>query len=91
MTDDLGNGLAIARLLGDDGTQIAGYLYLWETGDLGIKWASDDHEAAYVDRFVDAEVLARGRAVNSAKLVEFLQGLPVMTEKGAYRSRDNLF
>lgn len=77
MTPDLGNGAAIARLLGDDGTRVVGHLYLWEADDLGIWWTGDDREIAFVDRVLDVEVFARARAAASAELVEFLEALPV--------------
>lgn len=77
MTADLGNGAAIARLLGDDSTTVIGHLYLWESGDLGILWIGDDREISFVDRVLDVDVLARARAADSAELVEFLETLPV--------------
>ncbi|MEO1638813.1 MAG: hypothetical protein AAFU41_06145 [Pseudomonadota bacterium] len=78
MTADLGNGAPIATLLGGDGTAVVGQLYLWESGDLGILLARDDHEISFVDRVLDVDILARARAANSAELVEFLETLPVM-------------
>ena len=77
MTADLGNGAAIARLLGDDGTQVLGHLYQWESDDLGILWIGEDREISFVDRALCVEILARARAVDSAELVEFLGALPV--------------
>ncbi|WP_300063897.1 hypothetical protein [uncultured Roseobacter sp.] len=77
MSADLGNGAAIARLLGDDGTAVVGHLFLWGSGDLGILWTGDDHEISFVDRVLDVDVLAPARAADSAELVEFLETLPV--------------
>ena len=77
MTADLGNGAPIATLLGGDDTAVVGHLYLWESGDLGILWSGDDRYISYVDRVLDVDVLARARAADSAKLVEFLETLPV--------------
>jgi len=74
---DLGNGAAIARLLGEDGTRVVGHLYQWDSGDLGILWTGDDREISFVDRVLDVDILDRARAVDSAELVEFLEGLPV--------------
>ena len=76
MTSDLGNGAAIARLLGNDGTRVVGNLYLWDSGDLGILWTGEDREISFVDRVLDVDILDRARAVDSAKLVEFLEALP---------------
>lgn len=77
MKADLGNGAAIARLLGEDGTRVVGHLYQWDSGDLGILWTGDDREISFVDRVLDVDILDRARAVDSAELVEFLEGLPV--------------
>jgi len=77
VTADLGNGAAIARLLGNDGTWVVGHLYLWDSGDLGILWTGDDRAISFVDRVVDVEILDRARVVDSAKLVELLETLPV--------------
>ena len=77
MKADLGNGAAIARLLGEDGTRVVGNLYLWDSGDLGILWTGDDRRIYFVDRELNVEILDRARAFDSAKLVEFLEGLPV--------------
>ena len=77
MKADLGNGAAIARLLGDDGATVVGNLYLWDSGDLGILWTSDDRKIAFVDRVLDVEIVDRARGVDSAKLVEFLESLPL--------------
>ncbi|MEM1363339.1 MAG: hypothetical protein AAGF94_16765, partial [Pseudomonadota bacterium] len=62
MTAELGNGAAIARLLGEGGIRVVGHLYLWETGDLGILWIGDDREIAFVNRVLDVDILARARA-----------------------------
>lgn len=77
MTADLGNGAPIAMLFGGDGTAVVGHLYLWESGDLGIMWAGDDHEISFIDRILDVDVLMRARAGDSAELVQFLETLPV--------------
>ena len=77
MTSELGDGAAIARLLGEDGTTVIGHLYLWESGDLGILWTGDDRQISFVDRILDVDVLVRARAADSAELVEFLETLPV--------------
>ena len=77
MTSELGDGAAIARLLGENGATIVGHLYLWEFGDFGILWSGADREISYVDRVLDVDVLARARAADSAELVEFLEALPV--------------
>lgn len=77
MTADLGNGAAIARLLGNNGTRVVGNLYLWDSGDLGILWTGEDREISFVDRVLDVDFLDRARAVDSAELVEFLEGLLV--------------
>ncbi len=77
MTSELGDGAAIARLLGEDGTTVIGHLYLWESGDFGILWTGDDHEISFIDRLLDVDVLARARAADSAELVEFLETLPM--------------
>ena len=81
MTSDLGNGAQIATLLGGDGTVIVGHLYLWESGDLGILWIGEDREIAFVDRFLDVDILARAQAFGSAELVEFLETLSVTTAR----------
>jgi len=77
VTSELGDGAAIARLLGEDGTTVIGHLYLWESGDLGILWTGDDRQISFVDRILDVDVLVRARAADSAELVEFLETLPV--------------
>ena len=77
MTADLGIGAAIARLLSEDGTRVIGLLYLWESGDLGIRWTGSDREISFVDRELDFDVLGHAQAADSAKLVEFLRALPV--------------
>lgn len=74
---DLGDGAAIAKLLGNGGKRVVGHLYLWESGDLGILWTGDDHEISFVDRVLDVNILARARAADSAELVKFLETLPV--------------
>lgn len=78
MMADFGDGAAIARLLGDDGTRVVGHLYLWGMGDLGILWTGDDHEISFIDRILDVDILARARAADCAELVAFLETLPVM-------------
>ncbi len=77
MTTDLGNGVAIARLLAQDGMQTVGHLYRWETGDLGILWTGTNRQIAFLDRVLDAKVLCEARSADSARLAEFLLTLPV--------------
>jgi hypothetical protein len=77
VTADLGNGKVFARLLGKECEQAVGQLYLWESDDLGIMWTGEDREISFVDRSLDAEVLLRAKAANSAELVRFLEVLPL--------------
>ncbi|MEM8971014.1 MAG: hypothetical protein AAGD43_02970 [Pseudomonadota bacterium] len=69
--------MAIARLLDDNGTRVVGYLYLWESDDLGILWTDGDRVISFIDRVLEADTLARARLVGSAELVEHLEALPV--------------
>ena len=77
MTADLGNGAAIATLLSGDRTTVIGHLYLWESGDLGILWTGYYRDISFIDRELDVDILDRARAVDSAEMVEFLEGLPL--------------
>ena len=81
MTVDLGNGVAIARLLGDNGTDVVGYLYLWESGSLAVMWQCEDRHICFVDRPLNAQILLKARTSNSARLAEILEGLPVIPKE----------
>lgn len=81
MSIDLGNGIPIAQLLAQDGSQVVGLLYLWETGDIGILWTGDERAVSFVDRQLNVELLRRARSAASADIVTLLECLPVTPAK----------
>ncbi len=70
-------GMAIARLLGEDSRGTVAWVYRWETGELGILWMSADRHVSGIDRLLDAEVYAQARSVGDTKLATFLEDMPV--------------
>lgn len=74
-------GMAIARLLGEDSRRTVAWLYRWETGELGLLWTSADRRVSGIDRRLDPDVLAQARSVGDLEIANFLQALPVSDPK----------
>ena len=70
------DGVAIAYLIADDGERIVGWVYLWNTADLGIRWSSRERDVSFIQPPISSAVLAVAAALGSAELVEFLKALP---------------
>lgn len=70
------DGVAIAYLIADDCERIVGWVYLWNTADLGIRWSSRERDVSFIQPPISAAVLAAAAAIGSAELAEFLKTLP---------------
>jgi hypothetical protein len=70
------DGVAIAYLIADDCERIVGWVYLWNTADLGIRWSGRDRDVSFIQPPISSAVLAVAAALGSAELVEFLKALP---------------
>lgn len=70
-------GMAIARLLGEEPGRTVAWLYRWETGGLGLLWTSADRRVAGIDRRLGPEILSQARSVDDLEIAAFLEALPV--------------
>lgn len=70
-------GMAIARLHGEDSRRTVALLYRWETGSVGLRWTGADRRISSIDRRLDPDVLAQARSVGDLAIAAFLEALPV--------------
>lgn len=68
-------GVAIASLIADDGDHVVGWVYLWSTTDLGIRWVDRKHSASFIAPPISAELLAAAAEKSSSEVVDFLMAL----------------
>lgn len=72
---DADEGRVVARLIAQDGRQIVALVYVWETGDLGLRQIRDDLQAVFIDPPIDDDILGTASASNSTKLTRYLARL----------------
>lgn len=68
---------AIARLLGDDRSRTAGWVYLWNTSELSILWVDERRSAKFIEPPLSQETLAKAKAMTSDTVTEFLVALSI--------------
>lgn len=68
-------GVAIACLIADDGERIVGWVYLWNTADLGIRWVSRNREASFIEPPISDELLVTAAATDSSEIVQYLKAM----------------
>lgn len=68
-------GVAIARILADDGMHVVGWLYQWSDGGLGVRWTDNEVPARFVDPAIDTEVIAKAVPIDDAAFIAFLKSL----------------
>lgn len=73
----------IARLIGSDGKSIVGLVYVWETSELAVLWLDSRKTAAFLDKKVDPEMLAKGKATTPAELLALLEGLRALAQRSS--------
>ena len=72
---DNDEGVAIARLLKQDGESVVGWVYLWEASILSILWTSEDHRAHFVDPPLQPATLSTAWSTGVTDAVAFLKTL----------------
>lgn len=79
--------VAIARLLGDDRTRIAGYVYFWNTFELTVLWIDESCVARFIEPPLQPEVLEKARSVTPADFIDFLMELSSDDGEGPKQGR----
>ena len=68
-------GTAIARLVGGSSNRTVGWVYLWNTFELGVLWLRRDLAPEYIEPPLDPEVLARAKSVTTDEITALLDRL----------------
>lgn len=68
-------GTAIARLVGGSSSRTVGWVYLWNTFELGVLWLRRDLAPEYIEPPLDPEVLARAKSVTTDEITVLLDRL----------------
>ena len=68
-------GTAIARLVGGTANLTVGWVYLWNTFELGVLWLRRDLAPEYIEPPLDPEVLARAKSVTTDEITALLDRL----------------
>lgn len=68
-------GTAIARLVGGSSSRTIGWIYLWNTFELGILWLRRDLAPERIEPSLDPEVLARAKSVTTDEITALLDRL----------------
>lgn len=68
-------GTAIARLVGGSSSRTVGWVYLWNTFELGVLWLRRDLSPERIEPPLDPEVLARAKSVTSNEITALLDRL----------------
>jgi hypothetical protein len=68
-------GEAIARLVDDDGKRTLGWVYLWNTFELGILWLRCDVIPKRVEPPLDPDLLAKAKSVHRNEITDLLERL----------------
>lgn len=68
-------GTAIARLVGGSSHLTVGWVYLWNTFELGVLWLRRDLAPERIDPPLDPVVLARAKSVTSDEITALLDRL----------------
>lgn len=80
MNDQALEGIAIARLIAVNPTRTIGWIYVWETGALGVLRLYKGQKVDCIDRKINTGTLARARLLGSKELVDLLENLPIQSE-----------
>lgn len=65
-------GTAIARLVGGSSCRTVGWVYLWNTFELGVLWLRRDLAPERIEPPLDPEVLARAKSVTTDEITALL-------------------
>jgi hypothetical protein len=65
----------IARLIGADGKNVVGLVYVWETSELAILWFESKKPAAFIAPEICSEVLAEAQATTPEDVIALLSKL----------------
>ena len=68
-------GTAIARLVGSSSSRTVGWVYLWNTFELGVLWLHRELAPEYIEPPLDPEVLARAKSVTTDEITALLDRL----------------
>ncbi|MBD3623893.1 hypothetical protein [Palleronia pelagia] len=68
-------GTAIARLVGGAANLTVGWIYLWNTLELGILWLRRDLAPERIEPPLDTEVLERAKSVTTDEITALLDRL----------------
>ncbi|APX26157.1 MULTISPECIES: hypothetical protein [Salipiger] len=68
-------GAAIARLVGGRSNLTVGWVYLWNTLELGILWLRRDLTPERIEPPLDPEVLAMAKSVTTDEITALLDRL----------------
>lgn len=68
-------GTAIARLVGGSSSRTVGWVYLWNTFELGVLWLRRDLAPERIEPPLSPEVLARAKSVTTDEITAILDRL----------------
>jgi hypothetical protein len=68
-------GTAIARLVDGSSSRTVGWVYLWNTFELGVLWLRRDLAPERIEPPLDPEVLARAKSVTTDEITALLDRL----------------
>lgn len=78
---------AIARLYGNDPTKVVGWLYVWNTNELGIKWKSCVRTLHFIDPPVELDQYPRKLNTNARVLMRVAQVQPIPSPQPVSQKR----
>ncbi|MBN8189897.1 hypothetical protein JF540_24735 [Salipiger thiooxidans] len=68
-------GTAIARLVGGEANLTVGWIYRWETYELGVLWLRPHLAPERIEPPLDPEVLAQANSVTTNEITALLESL----------------
>lgn len=68
-------GRAIARLVGGEENLTVGWVYLWNTCEIGVLWLRRDLPPDRIEPTLNPEVIARAKSVTTDEITELLESL----------------
>jgi hypothetical protein len=68
-------GKAIARLVCESSNLTVGWVYLWNTFELGVLWLRSDLAPDRIEPPLDPDILARAKSVTTDEITALLERL----------------
>lgn len=80
MSPEKSEARAIARLYGRDPSEIVGWLYVWNTGELTIRWIDRRRAVRKIDPPIAADRFTTGPAIN-VEILTRIGAMPVQPSR----------